>query len=163
MSGGPGTAMGISVDLVSSDQQAPRGFIHTVPASKAGGIEQEWVYVQAEAATAINQGDVLVYDAVSPAVVPSAALTAFHPISVVGVAQNPIPAGYWGFVLKKGLGFAKIGAATVTNESLILSALTATDGEVRPGATTDAAIGVLLGGGTAGPYPEVYFPVQISL
>ena len=38
MSGGPGTGMGIAVTTVTTDAQAPLGFIHTEPASLSQGL-----------------------------------------------------------------------------------------------------------------------------
>jgi len=105
MSGGPGTAMGISVTLVTADQQAPLGFIHTVPASVSptGLGPTDWIYIQADPAGADLQPGEIISTGSGPGVVAKAAI-ALTPAACIGVAQHEIAAGYWGFILKSGLG-----------------------------------------------------------
>jgi hypothetical protein len=142
--------MGISVDLVTTDQQAPLGFIHTVPASKGafGSGEQEWIYIQADPASPapLNPGEMVSFGSGPGTVVPASA--AIHPFGILGVAQHTILPGEYGFVLKSGLGLILADGAG-------LSALTAfVCGANAPAATdaasaADAAVGLALGAGVA--------------
>jgi len=110
---GPGTAMGISVTTVTTDQQAPLGFIHTVPASVTGGTgEQQWVYVRVDPAAG---APLAIGEFVSLAgfdVVQTTPL-AQNPVLIIGVAQHAIAQGSWGFILKNGVGLILEGATGV--------------------------------------------------
>jgi len=115
---------GISVTLVSTDQQCPLGFVLKLPATSGGHDradrgEQEWVYVfNDDPANAFALGTAVYRD-------PSAAtedyfgatitpVTVHQPkISVIGVAQHAIAVGSYGFVLRKGVGSVLAGSGAV--------------------------------------------------
>lgn len=144
MSGGPGTAMGISVTTVTADQQAPLGFIHTVPANKGILGENEWIYVQVDpaSATGLALGDIVTLAPAAPGAVDVAA-AALTPAACIGVAQHTIAAGEWGFILKAGIGYTiddgtygTLGGAGVVCGAGGLA--------TEAAALTDAVIGVAL-------------------
>lgn len=115
-----GTGMGINVGLVSTDAQAPLGFIHNEPASLNQGLltqgEKTWIYVKAGAALAVgtvcvrapganngNYGNTLV-GADATGVVLAAAGDALG--RIVGVAQHALADGEFGFIQRSGIGNA---------------------------------------------------------
>tara|TARA_R110002020_G_scaffold148705_4_gene324713 strand:+ start:2012 stop:2509 length:498 start_codon:yes stop_codon:yes gene_type:complete len=115
------TAAGISPTTVTTTQQAPLGFELTVPDGDNG--LQEWVYVfNDEASTAFAIGNVIIKD-------PSATTFDFYggiqapdtahtpAVMVLGVAQHPIAAGSYGFILRKGVGLVLAGSAGVAVDS----------------------------------------------
>ena len=95
------TAMGISLTTVSTDAQAPLGFIHVVPASftaPAGLGESHWIYVKNTGA-ALAAGEVASRAAAAYEVSVSGAA---EDDIAVGVCATPIPTGSYGFLLRKG-------------------------------------------------------------
>tara|TARA_R100000654_G_scaffold27339_3_gene51386 strand:- start:14662 stop:15168 length:507 start_codon:yes stop_codon:yes gene_type:complete len=112
------TASGISATTVTTDQQAPLGFVLTVPDGDQGN--QSWVYVKA--GEALSEGRICMFkDATSNYEV---MLTTESGVSIketrarcVGVAQHAIASGSYGFVLARGFGtiLAGTGAALTTN------------------------------------------------
>tara|TARA_R100001510_G_C7544492_1_gene130698 strand:+ start:175 stop:645 length:471 start_codon:yes stop_codon:yes gene_type:complete len=135
------TAAGISKTLVTTTQQAPLGFILTVPDGDKGA--QEWIYVKAEDAFSIGEiaarkAATLTYENVksAPTDCPSA--------NVVGVAQHAIAAGSYGFILRKGIGkvIADTGGLTANSAMVVGNAVAGTADNV--GAVTTHAFGVCL-------------------
>jgi len=133
------TAAGISPTTVTTDQQCPLGFVLTVPDGDNGF--QEWVYVfNDEASTAFAQGTVcardaatVTYDAVlSPVSAPT--------MRVLGVAQHDIPAGSYGFILRKGVGEVTADTGGITANTAI-KAGNAVTGTADNAAATDHAFG----------------------
>ena len=149
MSGGPGTAMGISVTLVTTDQQAPSFFIHTVPASQSqlSAGAAEWLYVQADpAGTGLSPGEII-GSGTGPGTVDVAG-GPLTPASCFGVAQHEIAAGSWGFILKSGIGQILAGTNPLTGGLAFVcgaDAPAATDAA----AVTDAYCGATVGTGIA--------------
>jgi hypothetical protein len=95
------TAMGISTTTVSTDAQAPLGFIHVVPASKLASFgygESRWIYVKNTGA-ALAAGEVAGRAAAGYEV--SVAGAAEDDIAV-GVCVTPIPTNSYGFLLRTG-------------------------------------------------------------
>ena len=105
--------------------QAPLGFIHCEPASQVpleidgtpqpigltGAGDQEWIYIYHDglAGTTLAAGDVCVRDGLTTAPTGFGAAYADHSpavassgATVIGVAQYAIPAGFFGFILRKG-------------------------------------------------------------
>lgn len=126
MSGGPGTGMGIAVTTVTTDAQAPLGFIHTEPASLSQGLlaqgEKSWIYVKAGAALAAgevcvraltpnngNYGDLVVGPTVNGVILSTIADSIER---VVGVAQHAIADGEFGFIQRSGIGDVLDGGLT---------------------------------------------------
>lgn len=67
--------------------------------------EEEWVYVyNDEASTDFAQGNCIMRDAATPTCDGILSTGAVASTRVLGVAQHAIPAGYYGFILKRGLG-----------------------------------------------------------
>lgn len=116
--------LGIDRELVSTTAQVTLGSIFTETPSDAEG-EKEWVYVfNDEASTAFEAGDIILRDPSATThllnggvVAPSG--TAAPAISVLGVAQSAIPAGSYGFILKRGKGLIKNGAANISADAAI--------------------------------------------
>ena len=93
------TAMGISITTVSTDAQAPLGFIHIEPASVGNSFgETHYIYVKniggplatgqvAKRASPLYEVDVSVADSDDVA---------------VGVCVTPIPNNSYGFLIRKG-------------------------------------------------------------
>ena len=107
------TAAGISTSTVTTDQQAPLGFVMTAPSAVSNGGLCEWVYVKAE--DALSAGEVCMKKdatATYENVVTAAANTLA--IRLVGVAQHAIAAASYGFVLRKGVG--EVGASDTGND-----------------------------------------------
>ena len=107
------TAAGISTSTVTTDQQAPLGFVMTAPSAVSNGGLCEWVYVKAE--DALSAGEVCMkkdatatYENVKTAAANTLA------IRLVGVAQHAIAAASYGFVLRKGVG--EVGASDTGND-----------------------------------------------
>ena len=96
------TAMGISITTVSTDAQAPLGFIHIEPASvasPAGSGDTHWIYVKNIGPVALAAGEF------------ASRVTADYGVArgiaaqdhmAVGVCVTPIPINSYGFLLRKG-------------------------------------------------------------
>lgn len=104
------TGAGISPTTVTTTQQAPLGFVLTVPDGDNG--TQEWVYIFNDGTTALRGADSTTPKFDVAELDTDYAL--FHCIRgttsaavklrVAGVAQHEIAAGSYGFVLRKGKG-----------------------------------------------------------
>ena len=95
------TGVGIATDTVTTSQQAPLGFVLTVPDSTAGYGMQEWVYVKTSAE--LTKGIVAERAATTPFIV-GEGVAGTTRASCVGVAQHTIASGSYGFILKTGVG-----------------------------------------------------------
>ena len=116
------TATGISTTTVTTDQQAPLGFVLTAPSSVSNGGLCEWIYIHST--PGLVAGEVVMKadgDATYANLITGAA--AVLNIRIVGVAQHVIAAGSYGFVLRKGVG--EVGAADTAadqaNDPLIIA------------------------------------------
>lgn len=116
--------------------QAPLGFIHSEPASQvpfswvpgdplpalmSGAGGQEWMYIY----NPLDGAPLAAGEAVKRAAIPTAGfLAAFTEQSdavgttanaslIMGVAQYPIQAGFFGFILVKGPGIADLGGGAI--------------------------------------------------
>ena len=113
------TASGISPTTVTTTQQAPLGFVLTVPDGDNG--LQEWVYIKNTDTVALRGADTTAakFDVAQLA----DSYTLFNAIRgktasavagrVIGVAQHEIAAGSYGFVLKSGKGKVTTTAGAV--------------------------------------------------
>lgn len=141
------TGIGISLDLVSTTQQAPLGQTVLKPAGTDGAGEQVWIYVQATALLAVGDVCRRVYGAGSLAerkqakVVQTAASAAPHQ-EVAGVAQHAIAANSYGWILRSGVGSVKVAAAATVENSLFLNGTGV--GEADNGAGAVAGFGTAL-------------------
>ena len=132
------TAAGLVSTTVSTDQLAPLGFELEEPASSAGDDRagqgpRIWVYVQndAAAAAAWSAGKIVQRLAGTSTHLGelTAAATVVPPARVLGVAQHAIPAGSFGFILKRGIGFITPGnGAPLTADAAVTSGGTITAG-----------------------------------
>ncbi len=159
----PGGELPVPLEFVGKWAQAPLGFIHCEPASKAplqigptpfpalgltGSGDQEWIYIYhpAGAAAPLAAGDVCVRAGLTASPGNGAAYADHSPAaatsgaSVIGVAQYAIPVGFFGFILRKGPGLVTYGAAPAGGLPLITTLV----GEAIEGAATDAGFGVSL-------------------
>ena len=124
------TATGITTSTVTTTQQAPLGFVLTVPDSTTSGDTgygmQEWVYVKTSAA--MEKGYVCgrAVGAITQPFIVGLSVAADTRAGVVGVAQHTIASGSYGFVLRSGVG------SVITNNSITAGCTftTAADGEV---------------------------------
>jgi hypothetical protein len=113
------TASGISTSTVTTTQQAPLGFVLTVPDGDNG--IQEWVYIKNTGAdplrgadTTAAKFDVAQLDtAFTPFQVKRGYTASVVAGAVCGVAQHEIAAGSYGFVLKSGKGKVTTTAGAV--------------------------------------------------
>ena len=117
------TASGITTTTVTTDQQAPLGFILTVPDGDNGA--QEWVYIKNTDTVALRGADTGTpkFDVAQLA----DDYTLFNAIRgktasavagrVIGVAQHEIAAGSYGFVLRKGKGKVTTDGSVAQGES----------------------------------------------
>ena len=116
------TAAGISPTTVTTAQQAPLGFILTVPDGDNG--LQEWIYVNAEDALAV--GIVAMRKDAPATYLVKVAATSAPASRVVGVAQHAIGAGEFGFILRRGIGNVTAGSGTIdVNEGICVDATNA--------------------------------------
>ena len=124
------TASGITTATVTTDQQAPLGFVLTVPDSTTSGDSgygmQEWVYVKASAELAKGNVCGRAVGAITQPFVVGLSVAADTRAGVVGVAQHTIASGSYGFVLRSGVG------SVLTDNSITAGCTftTAADGEV---------------------------------
>ena len=124
------TAAGILSTTVTTTQQAPLGFVLTVPDSTTSGDSgygmQEWVYVKASAALAKGNVCGRAVGAITQPFVAGLSVAADTRAGVVGVAQHTIASGSYGFVLRSGVG------SVLTDDSITAGCTftTAADGEV---------------------------------
>ena len=138
------TAAGIATDTVTTTQQAPLGFILTVPDGDNG--LQEWIYVYNDSGSEVPTAKVATHKAAT-ANYHIAAAGAINPAQAVGLCVTPIPNGSYGFLLRKGIGTATSAGTVNANEGLILAA----SGNVaHQGAATGSACGNTLAGRTGG-------------
>ena len=113
------TASGISTSTVTTTQQAPLGFVLTVPDGDNG--IQEWVYIKNTGANALRGADTATpkYDVAqldtswTPFLVKRGYTASSVAGAVCGVAQHEIAAGSYGFVLKSGKGKVTTTAGAV--------------------------------------------------
>jgi len=118
-----GTGMGIAVTTVTTDAQAPLGFIHNEPASSSQGLsaqgEKTWIYVRA--GVALTAGAVCIRQdsasgnngnygnpdsVVTPPVPPDGVIPSTGAVAVdrvVGAAQHAIALGSYGFIQRSGI------------------------------------------------------------
>ena len=102
------TAAGISTSTVTTTQQAPLGFVLTVPnqttAGDSGYGMQEWVYVKTSAAMVKGNVCGRAVGAITQPFIVGLSVAADTRAGVVGVAQHVIASGSYGFVLRSGVG-----------------------------------------------------------
>ena len=163
---GSGGFIAIPLAEVAAYTQAPLGFTHLEPASsqmsKAAtdasyqSGDREWIYVYNNSVADLTPGTVCFRNdfAGDPQrmVVGAAGAGAVTPSVIVGVAQHTIPAGFCGFILRKGAGIVEITGAIAPYDGLILSATV--NGEAQAAAAaTNAVFGhsLSLVGGGGGP------------
>lgn len=123
----------------------------------AGTGDQTWVYVQAANAS-ISRGDVVSlaadctygpYDvAAATGGVASGGASDLAATKVAGVAQHNIPAQSFAWILVKGVGIAKVVAATAAGTELKSDGTTLADG-LGPAGANNKGIGVTAEAGVA--------------
>tara|TARA_R110000787_G_scaffold50000_3_gene119517 strand:+ start:1887 stop:2357 length:471 start_codon:yes stop_codon:yes gene_type:complete len=133
------TATGISTTTVTTTQQAPLGFILTVPDGDNGA--QEWVYIYNDDAASLVEGTICTRDVLTATYDAIVAPVNAPTIGVMGVAQQTIAAGSYGFILRKGIGevLADTGGVTAENALVVGNAVPGRADNV--GAVTTHAFG----------------------
>tara|TARA_R100001509_G_scaffold164132_1_gene140570 strand:- start:603 stop:1181 length:579 start_codon:yes stop_codon:yes gene_type:complete len=140
---GSGGFVAIPIAEVAQYTQAPLGFTHIQPASSQMTAvdtdvsfqsgDREWIYVYNAMATPLTQGMVcirfgvgVVGDAIVTASIAAAPINAS---AIIGVAQHEIPAGFCGFILRKGAGNVTMEAGATPLVALLSG--TANDGQAQ--------------------------------
>jgi hypothetical protein len=135
------TAAGISPTTVTTTQQAPLGFVLTVPNGDNGA--QEWLYVfNDEASTSFVEGTLIQRDAATATCDGIVSTGAVSPQRIMGVAQHTIAAGSYGFILRKGIGQILCDGNVSADTAVCPDANAGQATDVA--AVTNAAIGVAL-------------------
>ena len=102
------TAAGIATDTVSTTQQAPLGFVLTVPDSTTSGDSgygmQEWVYVKTSAELEKGEVGCRAIGAITAPYTVGQGTNTTTRAAAVGVAQHTIASGSYGFILRSGVG-----------------------------------------------------------
>lgn len=156
------TAMGINTTLISIDQQAPMGFIHTTPAGTDGTGEKQWIYTSITAATTaggLPLGTAVVRATGAPYNDVTVGSITVAPSLIVGVSQaiwdyaafTPAATQLYGFVLRSGTGSALDGPGAAGLGSPLLPVAAGALDDVA--AITDASCGIcvsLASGGLIG-------------
>jgi len=140
------TAAGISPTTVTTTQQCPLGFVLTAPCSTADAGMCEWVYVFNDAASDDFAVGTIVFRDPSATTqdwygaLPTGSGTVVSRPYVIGVAQHAIPAGSYGFVLKRGVGLILSGSAGVAVDTEFTSGGDAIGAAVAVVADADATV-----------------------
>lgn len=96
------TAMGISITTVSTEAQAPLGFIHVEPASVGAGYgDKTYIYVK-NVGAALAAGEMASRGGGGATTYEVTKSGATEDDLVVGAAQVAIPQNSFGFLLRKG-------------------------------------------------------------
>ena len=132
------TGAGISPTTVTTTQQAPLGFVLTVPDGDNG--LQEWVYVQMTGGASVVGG--VVEHSTTPFGGAAGAATTTR-ASCAGVSQHIIAQDSYGFVLRKGVGTVKADGS-VTGAADITPAATAQVTDLTGSTSYHRVIGVAL-------------------
>lgn len=133
----PSTTLTIDVTDVGTTAAVPLGFLYEEPA-KSGGPRANrgrrlWIYVfNDEAATAFAEGHVIGRDAGALTCDGVLVLANTSAANVLGVAQHAIPAGSYGFILRKGIGevLADTGGLTADTGMIVGDAIGTADDSV---------------------------------
>ena len=102
------TAAGITTSTVTTDQQAPLGFVLTVPNTATTGDSgygmHEWVYVKTSEALGKGEVGCRAIAAISAPYTVAQGDNTTTRAAAVGVAQHDIASGSYGFILRSGVG-----------------------------------------------------------
>lgn len=133
------TAAGISPTTVTTTQQAPLGFVLTVPNGDLGS--QEWVYIKATSLLAVGQCACHA-DGATPYNGSLVNTEGVQPAKVYGIAQHAIALNSYGFVLKRGSGYFRSDGGAVAVNSMIQTSSTSADGcVIEPNLGDGASLG----------------------
>lgn len=129
-------AWGHDIETTFTSAEVPVGTTRFLTADQVAGRavntsgdvftgEQVWMFVyNDEASTAWAEGDVIIrdtttvggYDGILHA---GASVVARH--RILGVAQFPIAAGSWGWILRKGIGNVRAGTTGITADTAVVT------------------------------------------
>jgi len=109
--------MAVTSVSVAANPEVRLGSVLTVELLDKG--TQEWVYILNEGAAALAAGEVVMRNTTSTEYrgVVTTAATLIPSVRCFGVAQHAITAGYYGFVLRRGLGTVKAGSGAAINDT----------------------------------------------
>ena len=109
--------MAVTTTSVSTNAEANLGTTLEVASTSRG--PQTWVYVLNEDSNALAAGDVVMRNTTSTdyKVVLSSAGALVQSIRCIGLAQHAIPAGSYGYVLRRGLGTIQVGSGATVSDS----------------------------------------------
>ena len=128
------TAAGISPTTVTTTQQAPLGFVLTVPNGDLG--MQEWTYIKAGSLFAVGQCACHA-DGATPYNATLVDTVAQQPNKVYGIAQHAIASGSYGFVLSRGSGYFRSDAGAVAVNAMFQTSGTGIEGCIVETALAD--------------------------
>ncbi len=144
---GSGGFVAIPPAEVGQYTQAPLGFTHLQPASSQMSVaatdvssqsgDRQWIYVYNATVATLTQGTVCIRGGAGIVADtfcgPTLAGVPMSAASVVGVVQHEIPAGFCGFILRKGAGKVAMEATAAANFGLLIG--TAANGQAKSAAT----------------------------
>lgn len=109
--------MAVTSASVSVNAEANLGSTLEVQFSARG--PQTWVYVLNEGSTDLAAGEVVMRNTTSTEYrgVVTTAATLIPSVRCFGVAQHAIPAGSYGYVLRRGIGTIKAGSGAAINDT----------------------------------------------
>ena len=121
---------------VSATAEAELGSTLSTNVTDSGS--RTWIYVLNEGSVDLTVGDVAMRNTTSTQfrVVIATAGTLIHALRVVGVAQHTIAAGFYGYVLQRGLGTIQVGSGAGVSDTEAL-----TTGGVEVGSVIKFAAG----------------------
>lgn len=104
----------------------------TLQAAQGDRGPQTWVYVLNEGSVDFTEGDVVMRNTTSTEyrTVLATAGTLIHGLRVVGVAQHLIPAGSYGYVLRRGIGTIQVGSGASVSDIEALTTVGVAAGSV---------------------------------
>lgn len=113
--------MAVTSASVSVNAEANLGSTLEVQFSARG--PQTWVYVLNEGAAALAAGEVVMRNTTSTEYrgVVTTAATLIPSVRCFGVAQHAIPAGSYGYVLRRGIGTIKAGSGGAINDTVAIT------------------------------------------
>ena len=116
------TAAGISPTTVTTTQQAPLGFVLTVPDGDNGLVE--YMYCYNDSGSEIGANLAVIRKAATVQGHIAIAATGAQVETVLGITQTAIANGSYGFVARKGIVTATCDAAVTATHSLIVDGST---------------------------------------
>jgi hypothetical protein len=140
------SAAGISITDVTTTQQAPLGFQMTVPSANNSNSVYTYIRAGTNIITGVCAATASASSPTGDAGYGAAALGVgtMSNTRYIGVAQVDIPNTFYGFVLTRGVGLAKVNSESVAADALVVHS---SGGELDDAAAsaTNTVVGHVLG------------------